>query len=1084
LQVFAAAGLREGSREKRFLPIGLGSLELHAGLSPDSEIWSHARLRPGAEPGGVLTFDVQLLDEQGRVLLEAKSLSAQQVDRGASRAEADLDMMYTLDWRLAPRPEAPDPRRTELTGSFLIIADRRGIGEALASRLSARGARCVVVRTAEADRGRGAARVEIEPGRLVGLEELIKTAFPSHEPPCRGVVHLGSLDAAPSEETDLASLAAAHRLGSLSALGLVQALAQIGYRHPPRLWLVTRGVQTVAEGDGPAEIAQSPLWGLGRVIAQEHPELRCACVDLPKDVAPEGAEALFAELLLDSEEPHVVLRGSARYIARLVRNPKGVGQRAAEPIARGDHPFRLAIATPGILDGIVLQAMPRRSPGPGEVEIAVQAAGLNFLDVLIAMGVYPDTLPDGPLRLGGECTGTITAIGDGVIGLSVGQEVVAFASGSFASHVTTRAELVAPRPAHLLSEEAATLPIALVTAHYALEHLGRLRAGERVLIHAASGGLGIAAIQIAEQAGAEIFATAGSPEKRDFLRSLGIRHVMDSRTLDFADEIMDVTAGLGVDVVLSSLTGRSVAKGLSILRPFGRFLDVSKRDIHENNRLGLAPFMKNISYASINLSLMMNERPDLLGSLLREVMKRVEQGALRPIPFQTFPISRAVEAFHSMAQAKHTGKLVIALSDAEARIEAPASRAVRPHATYLVTGGLGGLGLVISAWLCEQGATHLVLVGRSEPSAAARASIDAMRVRGAEVVVERADVADTRQIAEVLAKIEASMPVLRGIVHCAAVLDDGILLQSNEQRFRQVLAPKIDGAYNLHTLCADLPLDFFVLFSSAAALLGSPGQGSYVAANEFLDALAHHRRARGLPALSIDWGPWAEVGLASARADRGGRIALRGLSSLTPEEGTRVFERLLAGAPPQVCVMRWNLAHWRQFYPKAAASPLFAALARELEPVALNIGAGSVRKALEALGSGEQRRAALESYLAAQVALVLRLPVEQVDTRTPLRTLGFDSLMAIELRNRIEGSLALTLSATVVWNHPTIEALSTYLADKMGLPLVKDAPAEAALPAAEAAEPEALEMAKGLLEELDDLSADDLAELLNLRQGH
>jgi NADPH:quinone reductase-like Zn-dependent oxidoreductase len=427
--------------------------------------------------------------------------------------------------------------------------------------------------------------------------------------------------------------------------------------------------------------------------------------------------------------------------------------------------------------------------------------------------------------------------------------------------VTTDATLVAGKPAHITFEEAGTIPLTFMTAYYALHHLGRLSKGERVLIHAAAGGVGQAALQIAQHVGAEIFATAGTPEKRAFLKQQGVQHVMDSRSLEFADEVMRITGGEGVDVVLNSLAGEFIPRSLATLRAGGRFLEIGMADILQNNPLGLREFHKNLSFLLGEPGPMFVSRTAFCGAMLTEVLDYFLDGRFTPLPRHSFPLSEAPDAFRFMAQAKHIGKVVVTLDEPEFLV-APSSQqpvTFREDGTYLLTGGLGGLGLVLAEWMVERGARNLVLVGRSgATSAAAKEALAAMQAgrvrRGAKADYSEVDVA--RAIGDARG---ASAP--RGIMHLAAVLTR-ILLQLNPGAVPDGPGPKADGAWNLHTATLDAPLDFFVMFSSAAAVLASPGQGNYVAANAFLDALAHHRRARGQAGLAINWGLWAEVGLA------------------------------------------------------------------------------------------------------------------------------------------------------------------------------------------------------------------------------
>jgi NADPH:quinone reductase-like Zn-dependent oxidoreductase/acyl carrier protein len=779
-------------------------------------------------------------------------------------------------------------------------------------------------------------------------------------------------------------------------------------------------------GDRPVSVDQAPLWGLGKVISLEHPEFACTRVDLGSS---EKVQSLFRELWVGDGEDQIALRGGERYVPRVVRcSPETVVAR--QKTVSTDEPFRLEVSKPGILDEMTLRETDRKEPGPGEVEIRVRAVGLNFRDVLIAMDLIPPLYQDS-VDVGFECAGEIVTVGAGVEGLEVGDGVIAFAPGCLGSFVTTDSTFVMPKPAHLDFEEAATLPIAFFTAHYALNHLGRLAEGERVLIHAAAGGVGQAAVRIAQRVGAEIFATAGSPAKRDFLRSLGIQHVMDSRSVDFADEVMELTGGEGVDVVLNSLAGEFIPKSLSTLRPGGRFLEIGKVDFLQHTRLDLWLLQSNVSFFAIDLSEYLLERPDLCKVILRESLQFFEEGSLEPLPFETFPISRAVDAFRHMAQAKHIGKVVVSLEEDNVPVVQSRKRpAISPEGTYLVTGGAGGLGLSTAGWLVEQGARHLLLTGRSGAATeAARQAVAKMEADGVRVVVAKADVSDERQMAGVIEEVHRSMPPLRGVVHAAGILDDGVLLQLDEERFARVMAPKVSGAWNLHRLTLEDDLDFFVLFSSAASVLGSPGQGNYVAANAFLDALAHHRRALGMPALAINWGAWTEVGLAT-RSDRVEHLTRQGIMPFTPEQGLRLMERML-GRDFVQCMgiaMDWG---------KLLGSYLPPLLSRLSEEVLAGDGPvkkdSSVRKNILAAGPGE-RRPLVEGFLVEQIAQVLRCSPSRVDAHLPLNRLGIDSLMAVELKNRVEDDLGTSVPVTALLQGPSLSQLATQLLEGLDAP--------------------------------------------------
>lgn len=1025
--------------KETYLPISVDKVWINGRLSTDSALHGYALPRPTDDGlyGDLFIFAGDVL------LLAATGLHMQPLRQPD---ESVADWMYTVNWEPQPLAERPLPSFTE-PGQWLIFADAAGLGQQLTERLRAEG-ELIHLLTKQDVNGADPQAVAKQLAALSG------------ERPLRGIIHLWSLDNTnPTDDADL-----------LSVLHLVQAVGQRGDEAAPRLWLVTQGLPGAA------------LWGLGRVLDHEQPELACKRIEL---AAAATVDDLWAELWARDGEREVSLRPDGRFVSRLV---SFTPQTPAEPVVQTavpGQPYRVTVTEPGILDNLQPLPLARRPPGPGEVELAVRATGLNFMNVMSALGIYPG-YERGVGPLGIECAGVVTAVAADVTQFKAGDAVMGLAFDSLGSHAVTDARLLVPKPEALTFAEAASLPVVFLTAYYALCQLGRMRAGERVLIHAGTGGVGQAAIQLAQHTGAEIWATAGTPEKRAYLRAQGITHVMDSRSLAFADEVLASTGGEGVDLLLNSLAGEAVLKGLEILRPYGRFLEIGKRDIYDNSRIGLLPFQKSLSYFAIDLDRMSRERPAEIGEMLQALMALFDVGAIRPLPIQEFPVAQVSDAFRTMAQARHIGKIVVTQDDAAPPADQPRDL---DRATYLITGGLGALGLLTARWLAEQGPCDLVLLSRRPPNEVAQTAVAELAQLGARVMVRAVDVVNRDELQTVLAEIDATLAPLRGVVHAAGVLADGTLAQMDAARFRQALAPKVRGAWHLHTLTQTHHLDFFVLFSSVTALLGTPGQGNYAAGNAFLDALAHHRQASGLPALSINWGPWAEVGLAAAEANRGDRLAFRGVGSITAEQGIAALAQLMGETAVQTAVMPFDLPLWQAFYPAARNNPFFAALAGESERGGGETAVPHILAQLQAAEPGRARTSVMANHVREQVAQVLRLAAERIPFNKPLKTLGIDSLMTLELRNRLEMSLGLTLSATLIWNYPTIDALVPFLAEKLGVSL-DAAEAVAAGPDAKGAI-SSLEVPAETLDTLDALSqadveallADELSEIDELLKG-
>jgi NADPH:quinone reductase-like Zn-dependent oxidoreductase/SAM-dependent methyltransferase/NADP-dependent 3-hydroxy acid dehydrogenase YdfG len=946
---------------------------------------------------------------------------------------------------------------TGAVAPWVVLADRSGIGDRLIAGLRARGESCVVVRRTMDGCTPDDGALTANPLRAEEVKRTLRDAMTGPGIRFR-VVYLWALDA-PDDLGAAVEQGAPLQVVS-GALHLIQALSEDTEREA-RLWLVTRGAHRLATDPAAPAAAQAPLWGLGRTALQEHPELNCICVDLDPSTPDDAVDALLAEILAPGDgEGQVAWRGGQRHAARLVR-----WHERRRDASWG--PAQLEKSKQGSLEGLKLRPIARRAPGPGEVEIAVRASALNFKDVLNALDLYPGDA--GPL--GSECAGTVVAVGSDVAGVRAGDHVVALAPGSLATTVIARADLVEPKPAQLTFEQAASLPVAFVTAAHALSTVGALRAGERVLIHAAAGGVGLAAVKLAQQRGAEVLATAGSAEKREFLRRQGVAHVFDSRSLEFKAAVMAATDGQGVDVVLNSLSGEAIEASLSVVTPGGRFLEIGKRGILTTEEV--ARIRPDIRYTIIDWSDVASVTPAAVRRHMNEILAAVETGHLSVLPVTIFPFDAAVAAFRFMAQAGHRGKIVLVHPEAQTE---DAALPVRSDGTYFVTGGLGGLGLEVARWLGRKGARSLVLMGRRAPSAEATAAIAELARAGVEVSVVRGDVASRAQVEHAVAAIGGSQPPLRGVVHAAGVLDEGVLMQQDARRFARVMAAKVEGAWNLERATRHLPLDFFVLFSSVAGVFGSPGQANHAAANAFLDAFAHHRRARGLPAISIDWGAWAAVG-AAVEEEALRRIARQGIGRMRPDDALSALEAVLADGAVQVVVASVDWTAFLTRMPGGRAPSLL----RDAEHRTRAAGQAT-RASLPVEGrflaglnaaAPSKRHALLRDHIAERTRRVLGLEASQpIDPLRPLKEMGIDSLMAVELRNVLKTDLELNggLPATLVFDYPTVDGIAHYLAREV-------------LGFERAAGPASVSAPSGVLSRVEQLTDEEVDRLLGERLG-
>jgi acyl transferase domain-containing protein/NADPH:quinone reductase-like Zn-dependent oxidoreductase/acyl carrier protein len=910
-----------------------------------------------------------------------------------------------LAQRPMERAAAPAARTVDAPPRpWLIIADKRGVGRTLAAALKAHGHAAHLVRaTTTAQR----------------LAALATRGW-------HAIVQLGSLDTPTPQGLSIAALHTAHRAGTDAVLRMVQAFSAVPADVPrPHLWLVTRGAQPVHTAGASLALPQVPLLGLARVLRSEHPEFCCRTLDLaPHASRAQDVPALLNELLADDREDCVAWRGDARYVQRLVRVST---IDAIAPAAHGmadAMPCRLQIGRLGMVDQLRLRPLTRRAPDPDEVEVAVGAQGLNFRDVMKVLGMYPGDAVDANL-LGDEFAGTIVRAGRRVRGLRPGMRVFGVCPGAMATHVTLTASAVMRVPARLTLEDAATIPVAYLTAYYALHECARMRAGESILIHSAAGGVGLAAVRLALQAGLEVYATAGSLLKRQMLRDLGVRHVADSRTLDFADEIRALTNGEGVDIVLNSLAGPAMLRSLELVRRHGRFLELGKRDIYGGGALNLDPFRNAIAYNAIDMVDALT--PARAGALLRTIARLLANGVITPLPHRVVPLGEAAQAFRMMAQGRHIGKIVLVADQTSLTCRdafSGAKQILGSNATYLITGGLHGLGLALAEHLAARGARHLVLTSRRATSSAeSRAGLARLRAKGVTVHARVSDVASAPALARLLAEIDRRMPPLRGIVHAANVYADTFIRATTPALLERVMRPKAYGAWNLHQQTCTRPLDFFVMLSSISVLFGTISQASYVMANMFCDALAHYRRGLGLPALSLQLDRITDVGHVARSRRLAGHFDRLHLPGVASGEAVEAIVRMLANDATLGLFTSFNFDGTSPAT-RAMLAPLRFDLVAHAAPGAGEGGSATgLRQRLGAAEPAEQRALVIE-HLRGVVAEVLRMAPRRIPLDKPLREIGMDSLMAVELMAQVGTRLGVTLPMQSVADNPSLAQLA------------------------------------------------------------
>ncbi|MEV7795253.1 type I polyketide synthase [Streptomyces sp. NPDC087512] len=812
--------------------------------------------------------------------------------------------------------------------------------------------------------------------------------------------------------------AAAVHEAARSALELVQDVLAADRLRPARLLVVTRGAVATEPGGPAPDLRAATVWGLLKSAQSEHPG-RFTLLDLDDEPAGESGTARLAAAAATGE-PQLAWRRSAWHAPRLISAPPR-GTLTAPP----GGSWHLDIRTRGTLDGLALVPDDHRTRPLGEldVRVAMRAAGVNFRDVVVALDMVP-----GQEGMGLEGAGVVLETGPGVRDLAPGDHVMGLVPrNAFGPVAVTDRRLLARIPAGWSFVEAAAVPVVFLTAYHCLVVLAGVRPGDRVLVHSGAGGVGLAAIRLARHLGAEVFATA-SPGKWDTLRAAGVPddHIASSRTDEFETTFGRVTGGAGMDVVLNSLTGPLLDASLRLLGGSGHLVEIGKTDIRDGKEVKRRH--PGVRYDVFDL---LRAEPEHVGRMLAEVLGLFDRGALAPLPVTTWPVRDGARALRHLSQARHTGKVVLTLPPG-----------FDPHGTVLVTGGTGTLGRLLARHLVTRhGVRHLLLAGRRGASADGAAElVREAAARGARVSFAACDLSDRAAVAELLRGIPDAHP-LTAVVHAAGVLADGTVEALTPEAVDRVLAPKADAAWHLHELTRGMRLSAFVSFSSVVATLGSAGQANYAAANSFLDALAHHRRAEGLPGTSLGWGLWAQdSGMTGhmSEADRA-RMSRSGVAALPAQEGLALFDAALATGGTHVLPVRWDRRALGALAGRDSLPPVLRGLGGVRAPARRtarreDTGDGPAWSLRLAALPADQRREALSELLVGEVATVLGYGEdEEIDVDQSFKDMGFDSLAGVELRNRLTAATGLRLSATLVFDRPTVPDLVDHLLEDPAL---------------------------------------------------
>ena len=1025
--------LPEDDRQCTYLPVSFKRLELHKRIGV--VMWASISLNPDDSiKGRSINASLNLYNELGDIVVSAVGIVGVKTDVSLLFKDFKTDSAkYMYDFKWEPKPveikKSLDSIDKSTSGAWLIFDSRELLASKISENMRVNGEHCKqIFQGLVYENGNDCCHVDpFNPSHFNRLLDDVG--------PVENVLYMWGID---DEE-----LMVSANLSIIGLLHLMQALAQNGLAKGPHLWIVTRGAQQIKCEFPSSRIGQSYLWGVARVIEREHPDMNCVSIDLDMSVYENEALLLYEILRNPDGEAQIAWRDGVRYVARLAP----VGSAPEKRDVPLTVPVQVRTTEYGVLENLTLKPMMRREPEPGEIEIQPHATGLNFRDTLRALGMFnsPDNkntasaLDDIPFGI--ECAGMIARVGKDAGDFKVGDSVAAvLAIGSLGSYVNVRHEFAVRKPENITFEEASTVPLAFLTAYYGLNHLAGIKADDKVLIHAAAGGVGMAAIQLARNAGAVVYATAGRG-KWDFLKSIGVLHVADSRSLDFGDDIMAQTNGQGVDVVLNSLNGEFIPKSIQVCGKGARFLEIGKIGVWDEKQVqDLRP---DISYFVFDVGDIADDNPALISRMFMELMDGFNVGRLKPLPQTCFSVRDAAGAFRYMAQAKHIGKIVINNLELKKPQWPSLYQDIGLFAgqgTCLITGGFGALGILIAERLVDDGLRYLVLIGRNGAGQGEEKIIERLRDKGAKILSLKCDISQKEDVIVLFDKIREDMPALKGIIHAAGVLDDDMIIEQNMDRFKKVMAPKSTGAWNLHQLSENEDLEFFIMFSSAASIMGNPGQSSYAAGNAFLDSLVSYRRAKGLVASTINWGPWAQVGMAVNKEKMGEKLMTHGVSGIKPQDGLEILKLVINEGRPRTCVLDIDWQQYVDYVSDVKEFKLFEGLTENSKTIAQN---GSKTENVDISKKlhdtlPEKRQEILMSIVQDVAKRVIGMDQSlEIPVDKPLMDEGFDSLMAVEMRNRLYNVLSLKLPVTLLFDYPTIEKISNFMLQEI-FPDVED----------------------------------------------
>lgn len=1015
--------------DSEFVPVSIG--KMHCNFVPGNEFLCYSRLTSSS--GNSAIADLIICDKEGNVAIEIEGFKCQELVSSVSQSEDYLDdCFFEVAWK--EEGELPEVLGEETYPLAYIFADQYEDCLPIIEQIKGR---TIIVESGAEYRELDSDYYQVDFQDWNSVQNIWKSDDQ------KDVLLISLLGISGNTDTSLMSEKCIILTNAIS--NIVRLFSNKTF-NKVKLNLLTRGSQVVNSEDQITSPELAAIHGLGRLIGNEIPTFQIQLIDFEagtKEISVEAWKLAFQKIYTAKSFMEVAIRNGKLYKKTMTSLKENKNKKTIQQVAFKDQPLQLAVGQYTSLDELHFESTERIDPKEEEIEILIENTSINFKDYLKVSGKIAAEALEGTYceeKVGLDCCGIVTKIGPGVTKFNIGDKVVAFAAGTFQTYTTTSIYLAAKCPEEITVGESNVLTT-YSTVIYGLEEKARLKKGQKVLIHNATGGVGLAAVNYAQMVGAEIFATAGTDEKRAFLTNIGIKHVYSSRNLDFSKKISEVTNKKGVDVILSALPGEMLYQSLSILAPYGTYLEIGKKDIIENAPLPMKFFNRNLAYISIDMDRMLQERKDKIEEILNTVCNYIKSKKLVSLPVKVFTPKQIGEAFQLVDESKHIGKVIIDFKDQLVEVQAQDEKVVKNDKTYVITGGTQGLGLEIAKWLVANGAKNLALVSRSGlRNDKVKEDVNKMKEEGADVQVYSVDISVKTQVENLFNSIAATQKPIAGIFHCAMVLDDGFLMDMNQDRFRKVLQPKVDGAMFLHEYSRSLPLDYFILFSSISSLIGNMGQANYVAANAFLDTFAHFRKNQGLPATTINLGVLAESGVVARSENLEQILESAGIQSFTNKQVLLGLGKILQKQQSQIGFFDLN---WKTVANNFGGSGII--LFQELIKINANSNEKLSEKqithleAIKVLQANEQHEY-MVNLLIDQLVKILKMTKDQIRPDKGINFLGIDSILSVELIRRINENLAVEIAPMEFLAGPSINQLSTIILDK----IVKDSELELA----------------------------------------